>query len=563
MWSVVALLVALGIAGIVSGMQEFVNRELSSNQVIEGESDASVLASAGLQIARESLKNDAVWGDCSGADRYCDERDEYGMFPLYSESLSSKIEDYKLDKGKITVKVKFESPTVALVYVEGKSDKGVVRVGAKFSKSSSAGKLPLVYSPNANIYGGYYCSYFWDGEKITGVTNPNFTVYFNEHFYSSAGIYVPDDPAGDNPKDVTFVTNFDTEVKGYKEIDKLYSTGDIYLEDGAHLGLAYSNGEVYFDDTSSADKVVENGNLKFPEFREEFEDNDIKRYRYSVPSGVTEIYILPCFGETTIVGDVLVDNIISSPNCVLRIKGNLYTEKLYFSDGEKIIVEGGLHSKNISISGKSQIDVEGGIVEAQGFHYGWRNDEMSLILNNGKIRVYGFHLYGYLSPYDKKTYIKVKGNSVIESYDFYVRGRNLAVKYADNHSSLKIKTKFFEFLRSVRRNVFAVFDLGDPKKTIIDTNWFEVEGAVLKGATVLSRDLTSIKNSVFVGNLFAESLYSKNSYYCNVVDSSGKQRVAKEDYFFNLIAPEGISLPEGFSEIAKVICKDESCINDL
>jgi len=561
MWSVVALLVALGIAGIVSGIQDFVNRELSSNQVIEGESNASVLASAGLQIARESLKNDAVWGDCSGADQYCDEKDRYGMFPLYSESLSSKIEDYKLDKGKITVKVKFESPTVAVVYVEGKSDKGIVRIGAKFSKSSSAGKLPLVYSPNAYISGGYYCSYFWDGEKIAGTTNPNFTVYFNEYFYSNAGIYVPDDPAGNNPKDVTFVTNFDTKVEKYKDIDKVYSTGDIYLENGAHLGLAYSNGEVYFDDTSSADKVVENGNLKFPEFREEFEDNSIDWYSYSVPFGISRIFFLTCYGETTIVGNapILVDSIISSPDCVLRIKGNLYIRDVSFENGEKVIVEKGgeLHSKRLYFGGNSQLDVEGGTVESEYLYYGLNNDrEITLKLNDGRIKSNFFYTYG---TGREKTYINVEGKSTIEAIYFFSWDRNVSVKYADKSSLLTIKTN--SLLLYSRGNI-EIFDLADPKRAVIDTNLFYTDRAIIRGTTVLARDYAKLYNSIFIGNLFAENMLS-NSYICNVVDSSGKQRVAKEDYFFNLIAPEGISLPEGFSEIAKVVCENESCVNDL
>jgi len=559
MWSVVALLVALGIAGIVSGMQEFVNRELSSNQVIEGESDASVLASAGLQIARESLKNDAVWGDCSGADQYCDEKDEYGMFPLYSESLSSKIEDYKLDKGKITVKVKFESPTVAVVYVEGKSDKGVVRVGAKFSKNSSAGKLPLVYSPNANIYGGYYCSYFWDGEKIAGTTNPNFIVYFNKHFRSSAGIYVPDDPAGDNPKDVTFITNFDTEVKGYKEIDKLYSTGDIYLEDGAHLGLAYSNGEVYFDDTSSADKVVENGNLKFPELREEFEDFSYQRYEYSVPFDVLTGWFT-CYGEMTLVGDVEATYVFTSPDCVLRIRGNFYADYLYLNGG-KIIVEGKLHGKTLYFENGAQLDVEGGLVEAEGIYYGWfyPYGDMTLTLNDGKIKANTFYTLGREKDGIERLYLNIKGKSELELGYFYDWERSIFVKYADENSFLKLKTNYFSYWGKK----LTTLDFADPQRTVIDTNYFHSWDGILKGAITLARTYAYVSKSTIVGNLFAEEIFASDSYFCNVVDSSGKQRIAEKDYFFNLIAPEGISLPEGFSEIAKVICENESCINDL
>jgi len=248
-----------------------------------------------LNVVRDALKGDANWADCSGADQYCNDTDSNGMFPIYSGALGEKLEDVDTDQGfKVTAKMKpLDSNTaVVVVSVEGK---GIdYNVGVKFVRGEGVGALPLVYAGSSYVYGGNACSYYWDGRQITGITNPDFYVYLDDKFKWSPTIVVPTNPAGDNPKSVVFATNFDTLVQGYKDIDTVYTTGDLYLEDGAQLGLAYADGNVYVDDQSSADKIVENGSFQYPDFNDTIPDNSVSS------SGSQKIYC-GLFGNQTIV----------------------------------------------------------------------------------------------------------------------------------------------------------------------------------------------------------------------------------------------------------------------
>lgn len=291
--SVLAALIFVGIGAV----EIFTNVYQDQKQSIlfNDKSDSAKIAASGFGIAKAALSKDSVWNDCDESEIECYLRDELGYFPIYSNELGKTIEDLPLNKGKLTLKIK---PT------DGRHVKGISKgeINGKktyfafiFEKIDPYNKVPLAYGGSSSeVRGGRLCSYYWDGQKISGVTKPNFSVYLDSGFYWSPDILIPDDPSGPNEKDVKFATNFPTTVRGYKILDKVFSTGDVFLKEGAHVGFVMTNGKIYADETSGYDTGVENANYKFPNFNTRFTNSYFITFGFkmlwcnksmSVPSG--------------------------------------------------------------------------------------------------------------------------------------------------------------------------------------------------------------------------------------------------------------------------------------
>jgi hypothetical protein len=330
MWTAVILAISLGVLALLAPIG---NKVLNTAKYANVQTDLTLAvegATAGLNIAKNALAVDKTWGDCLDTDKNCQITDSNGMYVLYSPSLGQDIENYNLGKVKLTVKMKIVNGDIAYVVSIAKTPKVTYYLGAKFTRSESGlNAVPIVYSPSSTLIGGEVCSYYYDGKNVVGETLPNFTVYLDTDFYWSPTIDIPNNPAGDNPKEVKFVTNFPTQVSGYTDIDEVFSTGDIYLQNGAQVGYVYSDGNVYIDDTSSADVIVENGNFQYPDFNTVFPDNTI-----TAPSR-PDIY---CRNGQTIVlpsgnyGDLYVAN-----SCTVILTGTDYTfNTIYTAYGSKV-----------------------------------------------------------------------------------------------------------------------------------------------------------------------------------------------------------------------------------
>ena len=513
MWS----LALLGI--IVFGVGAVVGFETELKTVKSGNLYPGVETVRGaFNLARDALKNDGDWNDCSGADQNCSEADSQGFFPIYSSSLGETLEKVSTPQGfKYTVKMKPVSSDEAyvIVHVEGKGIN--LYQGAKFVRGGGRGKIPLVYSPSSTVDGGTACSWYWDGNKLRGETNPDFTVYLDSNFYWSPEIDVPSNPAGPNPKDVEFVTNFDTSVSGYKEIDKVYTTGDLYLENGAHLGLAYANGKVYVDDDSSADKIVENGNLKYPDFADDLDDLSIS------PSSLYGARTFYCYGGS------------------VKITGVHYYENFYAIECNVTLENATVYVKNY-YDYKSTLTLNDSTLNVSGNAYQinsiWNFSDSSFVSN-------------YLYTYNSEMHWTGEGKFKSRSADI--------VKYTVYPDSL------FHF-EAESVNFSQVNDCTNPEYCLWDFNDGKLYGNSMLIGTVLSRNsFTTDSGSTVIGNVFAEELSAQDTTFCNIVDSNGNQVVADKEGFYSLIAPDGIVMPgTAVTEVAKVVCSDESdCLEKL
>ena len=513
MWSLALLgVLAFGI-GALLGIETELKTAKSGNYY-----PAVETIRGAFNLAREALKNDGDWNDCSGADRNCSLADSNGLFPLYSSSLGKTLENVSTPQGfKYTVKIKPVSSDVVyvVVHVEGKGI-GLYQ-GAKFVRSGGRGKIPLVYAPTSTVTGGKACSWYWDGTQLKGVTRPNFTVYLDDDFYWSPEIVVPDSPAGNNPKDVEFATDFDTTVSGYREIDKVYTTGNLYLKNGAHLGLAYADGEVYIDEDSSADKIVENGSFDYPDFRDSIPDNSIDS---STLYGSRNYF---CWGQTKVITGIHYYRNFVAINCNLRLVNARVYARTYYSIGGTLTLE---NSR---------------------FYTAVRFTALKSVINQLDSTLSAENLY--LSD----TELRWRGNSDLKAVNAYLKDTEVSPE-----SLFHLKAESLKF--------GGINDCRDPQYCLWDANSIFVFPNSRVIGTVLARtEMTVSYGAQVIGNTFAEELEASGATFCNVVDSSGNQVVADREDFYHLIAPNGIILPgTAVSEVARVVCSNESdCLTQL
>jgi len=521
MWFIGLVGIFMFVVGIVvAGMNITLNTAKVSGYYGDSLTDTA-LVKAGLNIAREALVDDANWGDCQNADKNCSDTDQYGFFPLYSPSLEQTIEDYPIgQKGKLTVKVKFPDSNTALVIIKAQTPKITKYFGAKFQKSAGGlPEIPLVYAPKSTVYGGKACSWFWDGRRLKGITKPNFIVYLDDNFYWSPEIVVPSYSNGDNPKDVIFATNFSTEVSGYKEIDKVYTTGDLYLKNGAYLKVAYANGKVYLDDTSSADEIVENGNFVFPKFRKNLPDNTIKTV-----SSAGGVYLY-CSNQNLTITGIRFFRYIDAFNCNITFKNaRVYIGYLYTSN--------------------TRIILEDSIVNAHSLYH-----DNSILTVEGESGINAYSFYAYNS--------EIHWNSERASFENKYGFMNKITIYPT--ALFHPKFDYLYFLRN------AFNDCTQPNYCLWDTNNLYVDRNSGTVGTFLVRKFGSfLTGSTVIGNVFAEELQARDSTFCNIVDSTGKQIVADEENFYNIIVEQAGGINASASVVYQTVCKDEQdCINQL
>ena len=471
--------------------------------------DLSQAVKSALYLTKETLSDDPNWGDCSGADQNCSDTDSYGYFPLYSLALQKTLKDYDLGGVKATVKVKFPDSDTADVIVVAQKGSAKRYFGVVFQRGGGKAKIPLVYAPYSRVYGGKVCSWFWDGSRLKGITKPNFVVFLNSDFYWSPEIVDPSSPTGDNPKDVVFATNFDTEVKGYKEIDKVYTTGDLYLEDGAYLKLAYANGKVYTDSDSGADKIVENGSFDYPDFNDDIPDNNVNT---SNLYGSSDFF---CWRGTKVITGVHYYNRFTVIRCNVKLVNAKVYVRDYFDYRSTITFQ----NSELYVANKFT--------------------SYNSILNQDDSKLDVKQLYTYNSE------LHWSGNSDLEIDDATF---NKFTVYPDSLFHPKINTLEFQNFNDCTNPVYCLWDANDI--TVDDY------GGVV--GTILARDyMETGYDSQVIGNTFAEQLKATYSEFCNIVDSSGNQIIADQQNFYSIVAPDGISFPEGVAEIYRVICSDE------
>lgn len=523
MWFIGMVAVFMFVIGIITAGTDIVLNTVKVNGYYGDSLTDTAVLKAGLNIARESLIDDANWGDCKNADQNCSETDSYGFFPLYSPSLQKTIEDFPIgQKGKLTIKVKFPDSQTALVIVKAQTPKLTRYYGVKFQRSAGGlPQIPLAYAPQSTVSGGVACSWFWDGKRLKGVTNPNFIVYLDNDFYWSPDIYVPDYANGDNPKDVIFATNFSTEVSGYKEIDKVYTTGDLYLKNGAHLGVAYADGNVYIDDSSSADEVVENGNFVFPSFRKSLPLNQVNAPNYV---GGDTFYCL--FGKKTITGVHFYDT--------------------FYATGCDLTFENARIYVNTLISYKSTIKIVNSTINSSGYLESI-NSILKVDGENNQIKTYGTYAY------NSEIYWNAE-NSSFEAVKGFFRKNTI---YPSTLFNPKFENLYFW------KNTFN--DCTNPQYCLWDTNNLIMEEYSRAVGTFLVRKQATLDySSGIIGNVFAIKLTANSPTLCNIVDSTGNQIVADEEDFYHLIVEKSGGLNSSVSIIYQTVCKgEEDCINQL
>ena len=348
MGSIAAILFFVLAAGIGINIEKLNFNEAKTSNIAQQKSDSAKIALSGINIAKDALVQDDMWNDCSGAERYCEED---GYFPLYSPSLDSQMDGYKVNDGKLTVLMKSVNANEVRVISIGEVNGKKTFFAVKFSKQSSTDKVPLAYGASSRVEGGTVCSYYWDGTKVDGVTMPNFSVYLDSSFYWSPNIYVPRRASGPNPKDVRFATNYSTRVRGYRVIDKLYTTGDVSLENGAYVDYVYANGVVRTSGGSGYGEKVEHGNFQYPNFKSTFTDN-----RLGNRFGRRTVY---CTHGTKYLAPGTYKNVFITGLCTLKLTGKNYKIKnlvstaagqIVFSDPDTV-----LKAKNIIVRNSSDI----------------------------------------------------------------------------------------------------------------------------------------------------------------------------------------------------------------
>ncbi len=471
-------------------------------------SSLAEVARAGLNITKEALYTDTDWADCSGANQNCGSADSYGYYPLYSVSLAQTIENYNLNNTDLSVYIKPVDANNVNVIVVAKNPNNYEKVvlGAKFNRLISTNKLPIMYGgASTNVLGGKVCSYYWDGSSVQGKTNPNLSVYMDSNFYFSAQIEVPSRGQGGKvPKDVRFFTNFDTRVSGYKIIDKLYSTGNVSLENGAQVEYVEARGQIYADKKSSCGTCVENSNWQYPSFNTSLTDNTIPSYTGS------DLTIDCGDGNATIPAGTYRNIIITGRNdrCTITIAGQVNARN--FIVGQRRRDSG----NTIDIL----VDPSAGQLNIRNFTI-QRDNTVNIDPQGAPLKIVGDNLT-----------VANRGDLICTDPRYCL--------YDFNDVSVYCGTWWWPCSN--------------------DTQTF-VQG------TVLARNQFYLFASSFVGNIFAENLDTWGGRVCNIVDDNGNQILPTDSLgFFTVVSSDATFFDPIVSTIYQTICPDyQSCAGSL
>ena len=509
------LLVAILFLLVVSSGAFYIANRVSSDVKEMGAytlySNLAEVAKSGLNITKEALNSDSDWSDCQGANQNCNSTDPYGYYPLYSNSLAQTIQNYRLNNIDLSVYVKPVNTNNIKVIVVAKNPNNYEELvlGARFNRVISTDKLPIMYGgASTNVIGGKVCSYYWDGTKVQGKTNPNLSVYMDSNFYFSAQVEVPSQGQGGQvPKDVRFFTNFDTVVQGYKVIDKLYSTGSVYLKNGAKVGYVEAGGTITTDKTSSCTTCVENSSWQYPNFNTTLTDNVIPNYTgqdltincgngsATIPAGTYRNITITGKNKRctiTIAGQVNVRNFTVGGN---KVSGNTVNILVDPSAGQ-------LNVKNLTVTNNNTVNID-----PQGAPLKIVGDTMN-VTNNGD-----------LVCQDPRFCL----------YDF-------------NNVSVYCGTYWWGWFIPCSN----------------DTQTF-VQG------TVLARNQLYLASASFIGNIFAENLNTWGGRVCNIVDSNGNQILPTQNLgFYTVVSSDPTLLDPIVSAIYQTICPSyQNCAGSL
>lgn len=267
------------ILALYSGFSENLLRNQSQTIFFMQKKKELASSDSGLEIAKESLRSDSNWLNCEDADSLCGEEDENGLFPVYSTSLTQSLSEIDLGSGSQNLSVFFYplSETEGILLSETKSADGK-NVHAQLVQQgfqSSNDFLPVFYANSImiddNIKVGSYL-YNISTHSIGDKINPKLSIYLNTNLTQNLDIDIP--------------SNGESEVETYSNLTdftynndlnyfRLYSTGNIVLENESILEVAFSNRTVTEGENIVVSSITENGEMSFPNFAE-LELKDIK-----------------------------------------------------------------------------------------------------------------------------------------------------------------------------------------------------------------------------------------------------------------------------------------------
>jgi len=576
-----------------------VNSEQTMTKVSDNKLSAVQLAISGLNLSKNDLSKDYNWNDGEGFD---DENNENfdsksGLKYARSNILDAKLKNYKEGDGYLSVTyLPISSSQIAIISKGVIGDTKVI-LGTVFGRQTENKDLPVVYSGSSYLNGGDVCSYSWDkdNEEVGGVTMPDVTAYLDKKFFWSPNFIIPEQPAADNKKDISFFVQGDVTVTGYKVIDNIHAGGDITLRYGAEVGNAYSDGQVNVDSSSNAGVITENGTYKHPSFASSFDDftfnetTDGKTY-YCTGSTNCDQYSdssTNCSPNTGSYGITFDSNNYANGNpntwknyawsygwnhptvsCNKTFKAQ--SIKKYRKDCKK----GKSARKNYNIclnTPPKQISPQnclanGGGVLPEG-SYG------KLVVEKGcNLELSGEkYSIGTIEINNKGTINITNNKTQLLSKNIYIGlGNNntdadISFETSDPQNFIQIQSENIQYGKGGK------LSCKDPKTCLIDTNDLTMSSTsstsssnhpVIQG-TVLVRNHAEFNNGELIGNIMAESMNATNSKFCNVVDKSGNQQVANQT-FFDIINPNGTALNSMALRISTVICQNETnCLNNL
>lgn len=516
------MVVALLLVGLVITVGMFAGRlmegSVKETRVTMVESELARTARNLLNVAKAALRKDYDWTDCENADRNCNDRRSCpeGYFPLYSSDLNVDVENYEMNNVRTSLCISPVSQNEVRVIVKSEASGGEkVILGAKFRRIYKTEKIPLIYGGSFTVveWGSYACSYYAEGGIPEGITKPNFTVILpqstpQQYFRFSAEIYQPENPAGNNPKNVRFFTNFSTEVSGYKTIDGLWTNGNVTLKNGAYVQYVEATGRI-IKEGGDCGVCIENSDFQFPSLRTTLENNRVNLYSgdllflfcdngrtYEIPPGsYSGIYL---FGRNA--------------SCTLRINGTIYTNSLVFVDffSENLVV-------NVKVSGTEGIYVN---------NIGGASRNTIRINTEEPLRIVGDTLY----TLNEASVECLPINRCLFDFNEVYNGA---------------------VVLSHRRNRYSVLGV--------------TRGGKITG-TVLARKIYTAYRSVQIGNVFGETvMVAPETYLCNAVDSEGNQILPDVSLgFFDIVSSDPFFYEPILQTLYLTVCTDVSdCIDKL
>jgi len=221
-------------------------------------------------MAKNELKKDSDWLDCTGADRLCNSYDTT-YFPIYSTIIENPMEDIIEGKNSNTVNFQPLDATTGILMSKTKSPSGTTIFAELVQQGfvSARNQVPNVHAKNFTTTDNIHlCSYSYDLTYSTfeGLTDPTVTQYVNANqsdLYNKSFIT--------NPNSKTYSELYTElnplEYSVYQDYEMIFSIKDINMYDNTYVETAYTNGILTQTGSAQAINITENGSMTYPDFR--------------------------------------------------------------------------------------------------------------------------------------------------------------------------------------------------------------------------------------------------------------------------------------------------------